>query len=61
MSKNEKFKMVDECINYYEVGQIQDTEFKITIKAPARFRKIWLIKLDELTTSLKEIEDLEEK
>jgi len=53
--------MVDECINYYEVGQIQDTEFKITIKAPARFRKIWLIKLDELTTSLKEIEDLEEK
>ncbi|CCB89737.1 hypothetical protein [Simkania negevensis] len=61
MSKKEKFKMVDECINYYKVGQIQGTEFEIIIKAPTKFRKIWLVKLNELTTCLEEIEDLEEE
>ena len=52
--------LVQECTNNYSVDRINDSEVEIRILIPKRFRSLWVIKLRDLRTDQKEIEELED-
>lgn len=50
--------LVQECKNSYSIHPINDNEVEIRI--PKRFESFWAIKLSDLRTVQKEIEELED-
>jgi len=52
--------LVQECTNYYSIHEINDNEVEIRIRLPKRFKSLWAIKLSDLRTDEKEIEELED-
>ena len=55
----EKINMVSECTEIYDTKDLKDWELEVYMKIPKRFRLLWLIKLDELTTTMEEIKEYE--
>ena len=54
--KEETYSMVQELTNSYVVGKPDNGIFKIEIEAPKKYRTIWMSKLSDLRTTMKEIE-----
>lgn len=52
----EKFSMVEECTDLYMVEEKPDG-VRIIIDVPARFKSLWMIKLSDLMTDKKEIDE----
>jgi len=59
MNKSEKISMLEECVNKYEVRDLNEKESEIIIRIPMKFHYLWLMKLTELTTTMREIEEWE--
>ncbi len=57
MAENERYSMVQECTNEYEVRDLDERETEISIRIPKKFRALWLIKLADLHTTEQEIEE----
>ena len=57
----ETFSLVQECTNKYSLENVNEKEFEIHIRIPKKFRTLWLIKLSELQTNIKEIEECNEE
>ncbi len=55
----EKLSMVGECTDSYRSHKQPDGSRDIHIKVPRRFADLWLVKLDELTTTMEEIREYE--
>jgi hypothetical protein len=53
----EVFSLVQECTNKYFVEDLNENEVEIHIRIPKKFRSLWLIKLSDLRTNEKEIEE----
>jgi hypothetical protein len=53
----EVFGLVQECTNKYFVEDLNENEVEIHIRIPKKFRSLWLIKLSDLRTNEKEIEE----
>ncbi len=53
----EIFSLVQECTNKYFVENLNEEEVEIHIRIPKKFRSLWLIKLSDLRTTEKEIEE----
>lgn len=53
----ETFSLVQECTNKYFVEIINEREAEIHIRIPKKFKTLWLIKLSDLRTTKKEIEE----
>ena len=53
---NKKFNMLEEAVDSYHNQKIDKNHFEIKIVGPMKFRKIWLAKLNDLESSLKEVE-----
>ena len=51
--------MVQECVSDYEAHESEDGSAVITIRVPKRFVNLWLVKLSNLRTTLREIEEFE--
>lgn len=51
--------MVQECCSAYNVTERPEAGVKITIEVPKRFKNLWLVRLSEMTTSEREIQDYE--
>ena len=56
---NEKYSMVKECTDSYEVTDLSDGTAEIFIKVPKRFRDLWIVKLSDLKTTDDEIKEYE--
>jgi hypothetical protein len=54
--RSELFNMLEEGADSYETKDVDPNTFEIKITVPAKFKNIWLVKLDELETSLEEVE-----
>ena len=54
--RSEPFNMLEEGTDSYETKDVDSNTFEIKITVPAKFKNIWLVKLDELETSLEEVE-----
>jgi len=52
----EEYSMVQELTDSYHVEDAKDGEFKISILAPEKYRGLWMHKLSDLRTTMKEIE-----
>ena len=59
MSESERYKMIDELAESYRFEQDEDGGAEIVIRTSARFADLWLIKLNELTATEKEIREYE--
>jgi hypothetical protein len=58
--RDELFSMVQECTNSYRfIRDYNERESKVEILIPKRFSDIWMSKLSDLQTSLREIEENE--
>lgn len=58
--REELFSMVQEATNSYKfIRDYNERESKVEILIPKRFSDIWQIKLSELQTSIKEMEENE--
>jgi hypothetical protein len=57
MIQNEQIDMVGECTDSYRVERLDDGRTKISILIPIGFRWLWMSKLCDLQTTLKEIEE----
>ena len=55
-SDTQPIGMVDECHDSYRVEQRPDGGVDIRIEVPPRFATLWLVRLSELTTTMREIE-----
>jgi hypothetical protein len=53
---DEIFSLVQECTNKYSVHDLNEKEVEIRIRIPKKFRDLWLIKLSDLRTTLKEVD-----
>lgn len=51
----EQFSLVQELTNLYTVTAVDQTEVEIRIRIPKKYKHLWLSKLSDLRTSLKEI------
>jgi hypothetical protein len=49
------FNMVVECTDRYSFETNNDGSAEISIRVPARFRDLWLVRLSDLTTTPEEI------
>ncbi len=58
-SIEEQFSLVQECTDEYYIED-QDGKIKINILLPKRFKNLWIHKLSELKTTMKEIEEYEQ-
>ncbi|WP_316358948.1 hypothetical protein [Candidatus Neptunichlamydia sp. REUL1] len=54
--QSESFNRLEESTNSYETKNIDPNTFEIKIAVPMKFKNVWLVKLDELKTSLKEVD-----
>lgn len=52
----ETFNMVEECTDSYHVTETERNGIEVHIKIPKRFESLWLVKLSDLETTMKEIE-----
>jgi hypothetical protein len=59
MQTTEKYNMIEECTDSYEVNRFEDGSVEVHIKIPKRFRSLWLVKLSDLETTDKEIQEYE--
>lgn len=55
--ESEEFNMVQECTNSYRVKELENGDTQIVILIPERFKWIWIKKLSELKTHLKELDE----
>jgi len=55
-AKKEKFNMLEEAVDSYHNKKVDEDHFEIKIVGPMKFRNIWLVKLDNLESSLEEVE-----
>ena len=53
----ETFSLVQECTNKYFLEIINEREVEIHIRIPKKFKTLWLVKLSDLRSSEKEIEE----
>ena len=56
VDKDKECSMVQELTDRYHVEQSEEGKFKISILAPAKYRGLWMHKLSDLRTTMKEIE-----
>lgn len=54
----EEFSFIQECTNEYYLED-KGNNVKINILIPKKFKKLWIHKLSELKTTMKEIEEYE--
>ena len=54
-NRNE-FKMVQECVDKYEVRELKNGTIEIYITTPKKFKNLWLIKLSEIIATKQEID-----
>ena len=59
MSQEETYSMVQECTDSYRVVEKGESGIEINIKIPKRFESLWMSKLSDLRTTMKEIEYFE--
>ena len=57
--QEEKYSLVDECVQWYKVEEHSDGGVTITIVVPKRFAALWQMKLNDLTTTEREIAEWE--
>ena len=57
--ESKEVKMVGECTDSYSARKHPDGGRDIHIKVPKRFADLWLVKLDELRTTMEEIRKYE--
>lgn len=55
----EEFSMVQECASSYVVKKHPDGSITISIEVPKRFADLWKVRLSELRTNMKEINEYE--
>ena len=55
----QRINMIEECTERYHVKESDKGGVEISIKVPKRFENLWLIKLSDLTTTEKEIEEMQ--
>ncbi len=51
--------MVDECVESYRVEQRPDGGASIRIEIDPRFAALWMVRLSDLTTTMREIKQYE--
>ncbi len=56
MMDNVEIEMVGECTDKYSVEELPDGRCEITILIPKGFTMLWMCKLGEWKTTMKEIE-----
>jgi len=56
MTEEETYSMVEECTSSYRVTEKEENGVEINIKIPRRFSSLWISKLSDLRTTMKEIE-----
>jgi outer membrane protein TolC len=54
----QKISLLQECTSKYDARRSENGEVIIEIRVPSRFRSLWLKKLSELETTLKQIDEL---
>jgi len=54
--ENTPFNMLEEGTNSYETKNIDSKNFEIKINVPMKFKNIWLVKLNDLKTTLNEVD-----
>lgn len=52
---SEKINMLLECVDSFQSEERSDGGRELHIKVPRRFADLWLVKLDELQTTMEEI------
>ena len=57
--EEQKFSMVEECTDSYVAERQKDGRLIITMDIPKRFSHLWISKLSDLTTTMKEIKEYE--
>ena len=55
----EKINMVSECTEIYDSKDLKNGDLEVYMKIPKRFSMLWLVKLNELTTTMEEIKEYE--
>ena len=55
----EPISMVQECVSQYYARKSPDGSVTITIRAPKRFANLWLVRLSNMRTTLREIQEFE--
>ena len=56
---DEEFSLIQECTDEYYLED-KDYKTKINILIPKKFKRLWIHKLSELKTTMKEIEEYEQ-
>jgi hypothetical protein len=56
-----EYSLVDECVDRFQVTEHRGGAASIHIEVPARFRDLWIVKLNELRTTDEEIKEYEPK
>jgi hypothetical protein len=57
----EKISLIQECVSKYDARRSENGDLVIEIRIPPRFRGVWLKKLSEFETTLREIEELNDE
>ena len=57
--EEEKFSLVQECTDEYRVEKAENGTTKIIISIPEKYSNLWMHKLSELKTTMKEIKEYE--
>ncbi len=55
----EKYQMVIECVDSYEVTKLDNGDIIIEIKIPKRYSLLWRTKIENLYTTYEEIKEYE--
>ncbi|WP_420454134.1 hypothetical protein [Rubrivirga sp.] len=58
-SETQPIGMVDECVESYRVEQRPDGGASIRIEIDPRFAALWMVRLSDLTTTMREIKQYE--
>lgn len=53
----ETYSLVEELTNEYRATELSHSEIEINIRIPKKYEALWLTKLSNLRTTLKEIEE----